>query len=174
MEEPKDQYLSGDTVVASFRSANPRNNQRIEGSFLTVDLLLKNSTWQTKYVDGDWCTKYFWRAQESLLGISYADIHWQIPEETQQGIYRICHYGAAKRLLSDGEIKPATFEAPDWMTSNPFVSAFTGVLNAAKSILSISDRTPGSAHKAEMARSIKEFSGCTKSFLVKSKPGDVV
>jgi neutral ceramidase len=105
-------YISGkDTVAAEFHSANPRNNQRLEGTFLTVDRLNEevnkdnkddSSSWTTKYVDGDWCTKFIWKGDggEALLGISYARIEWDIPSDAPPGKYRICHYGTRKHLIT--------------------------------------------------------------------------
>ena len=164
--EPKDEYASGDTVLVSFRSANPRNNQRIEGTFLTVDRLLDDGTWNTEYVDGDWCTKFRWDSHASLLGISFADIYWDIPRETPHGLYRICHYGARKRLLSAAAI--GLFEAPDWLTTNSFGSAFAGLLVAVlKLAVSFSEKLRSHLDLGRRQR-IVEFSGCSKTFLVKA------
>ena len=150
----------------SFRSANPRNNQRIEGTFLTVERLLDDGTWQTKYVDGDWCTRYHWDSKESYLGISFADIYWEIPPTTSHGLYRICHFGARKRVLSEAEA--AIFQAPDWMTSNSFGSAFIGlVVSGLKFAIYFSDKLRERFHLGTKHR-IVEFSGCSKSFLVKA------
>lgn len=43
-------YMPGDDVIVSFNSANPRNNQRIEGSYLTVDRLNSSGNWSVEYV----------------------------------------------------------------------------------------------------------------------------
>jgi neutral ceramidase len=94
-------YVAGvDTVEVEFHSANPRNNQRTEGTFLTVDKLNVDGSWTTKYVDGDWCTRFMWESSTTFLGISYARITWDIPPEAEEGSYRICHYGTAKRIRS--------------------------------------------------------------------------
>ena len=67
------QYFIGDTVVVEFRSANPRNNQRLDGTFLSVQLgvdkvrglfgglQMFKTDWQSVAVDGDWETKFHWR-----------------------------------------------------------------------------------------------------------------
>jgi hypothetical protein len=37
------------------------------------------------YIDGDWCTKYIWKPDfDRALGISFAGIYWEIPEDTPQ------------------------------------------------------------------------------------------
>lgn len=97
----KKSYIAGlDTVEVEFHSANPRNNHRIEGTFLTVDKLNSNGSWTTRYVDGDWCTRFMWESSHVFLGVSYARITWEIPFEVEEGSYRICHYGTAKRFRS--------------------------------------------------------------------------
>lgn len=162
--QPRDEYKSGeDTVVVKFRSANPRNNQRIEGTFLTVERLLDDGTWKVKFTDGDWCTKFHWDGSESYLGISYASISWDIPLE-MQGHYRICHFGARKRLASEAEA--ALLEAPDWMTWNAFGSAVAGMLvNSLQISVSIARKLRGHSPTGWKHR-MEEFSGCSKTFFV--------
>jgi neutral ceramidase len=167
VEAPKDQYTRGeDTVFVSFRSANPRSNQRPQGTFLTVDNRLDDGSWQTAFVDGDWCTKYVWNGEESMLGISFAEIYWEIPAETSPGVYRICHYGARKKLFF--EVEALAFRAPNWMAVNTLGSAFAGFLiSGIKLYVSLCKRMHWCAMPLETAR-IEEFSGCSDSFHVKA------
>lgn len=124
---------------------------------------MEDGSWKTKYVDGDWCTKFHWNGAESLLGISYAEIYWDIPVEAASGTYRICHYGARKRLFSEAEI--AAYRSPDWMTSTAFGSAAFGLfLNTFTFATSMSHKLRDSLNIGRPK--IKEFSGCTKSFVV--------
>ena len=59
-KDTNEQYIMGrDEVSVTFRSANPRNNRRLEGPFLTVDMLNDSGDWQTLYKDGDWCMEGF-------------------------------------------------------------------------------------------------------------------
>eukprot|EP00521_Asterionellopsis_glacialis_P018528 CAMPEP_0195296218 /NCGR_PEP_ID=MMETSP0707-20130614/18994_1 /TAXON_ID=33640 /ORGANISM="Asterionellopsis glacialis, Strain CCMP134" /LENGTH=751 /DNA_ID=CAMNT_0040357659 /DNA_START=41 /DNA_END=2293 /DNA_ORIENTATION=- len=74
--DAKESYTRGDNVFVSFRSANPRNNQRIEGTFLTVEKQDESGKWQTLYVDGDWCTKFYWKGGVGHFGESFAEITW--------------------------------------------------------------------------------------------------
>jgi neutral ceramidase len=103
-------YQFGDTVTVSFRSANPRNNLRTNGTFLTVDLFNEtDGTWQTKYVDNDWCTRYYWTGGLSLEGFywgsSFANITWTIPEDSPRGLYRVCHYGTRLTIFGSSWIR---------------------------------------------------------------------
>jgi len=165
IEPDKDQYVRGnDTVFAAFRSANPRNNQRIESTFLTVDLLTDEGNWQTRYVDGDWCTRFYWKG-DIFLGNSFAEISWIIPTDATQGIYRICHYGTRKKLISDLEI--SFFRAPDWMTTTFMGSTAGGLLlRAGKLAVSLSDRLRRYIINLNGGSRLEDFSGCSKTFLV--------
>ena len=53
-------YAPGEIASASFRSANPRNNQRLGGTFLAVQTLTSAGQWTNVAVDGDWETKFHW------------------------------------------------------------------------------------------------------------------
>lgn len=99
VEDAKDEYCIEDEVVVKFRSSNPRNNLRTESTFLSVDIVVNNS-WETRFVDGDWCTKFDWEGNV-YLGYSYATISWTIPSDALTGMYRICHYGTRKKMITD-------------------------------------------------------------------------
>lgn len=94
-------YKLGEQVSVTFHSANPRNDQRIQSTFLSVDRQ-EGHRWVTVAVDGDWETKYSWKAGPEdplnigLAGQSESTITWNIPEDASNGTYRICHYGAHK------------------------------------------------------------------------------
>lgn len=161
----KDQYIRGvDTVHVSFRSANPRNNQRIEDSFLTVDYLLEDGTWKTLYVDGDWSTKYVWKSDVDLLGVSFAEIYWTIPEVAEIGTYRICHSGTRKTWIAD--IEWLAYHTPDWLSSDMFGSMAAGLLfQAVRWVTALSDWWD----PVMSNRSIgwyKDFHGCSSNFQV--------
>lgn len=91
--------------MVKFHAANPRNNQRAQGSFLSVDK--KRTTgavtrFDTIANDGDWSTKFQWVAGlddpigAGLAARSVATITWNIPAETAAGEYRVCYYGDHK------------------------------------------------------------------------------
>ena len=150
---PKQAYVAGEgTVAVSFRSANPRNNMRIqEGTFLSVDKLMQDGTWKTVFVDGDWCTRYGWELK-SIWGDSYAQVSWQIPPETSPGSYRICHFGTRKILFSE----------PEWMSN---YSILISLVSSLSHFLAQFWEWLGWNGLVSSCH-IREFSGCTTTFLV--------
>lgn len=165
--DSKDSYARGeDTVFVSFRSANPRNNQRIEGTFLAVDHLLDDGSWKTLYVDGDWVTKFVWNSDIDALGFSFAEIYWTIPPEAKQGIYRICHFGTRRTLIGDFEW--LGYHTPDWWSFDMFGSIAAGILAQIVRLLArVSDSFAMALNSWEVGH-LKDFQGCSHSFLVKA------
>lgn len=163
--DASEQYAVGETVFVSFHSANPRNNQRIEDTFLTVDMLENDGSWKTKYVDGDWCTQFFWKSGFLYFGVSFGEITWDIPPETPQGLYRICHFGTRRTLL--GDTTAAFLDAPDWLTSSALGSmAFNMVVDIFKLAMKYSESVRSRWDLLSEPR-YKDFSGCSRTFLVK-------
>ena len=166
--EAHDSYVRGtDTVFVSFRSANPRSNLRIEDSFLSVDILLEDGSWETRYNDGDWSTRFFWKGGGvANFGVSFAEISWEIPNETQQGIYRICHYGTRKTVI--GDLEWMSMHIPDWLISDAFGSLAAGLaLNLIKLASSLSENVELMFRGLNKWSRVKDFEGCSRSFLVK-------
>lgn len=114
----KKEYRKGQTVSATFHSANPRNNQRTQSTFLTVEK--KNElthNYSILFTDGDWETKFHWfnvyddKIDANALPYSFATITWDIAKEKESytystniisaGTYRICHFGDSKNILGD-------------------------------------------------------------------------
>ena len=155
-------------MIVSFRSANPRSNLRIEGSFLSVDILLEDGSWETRFVDGDWSTRFFWKGGGvDNFGVSFAEISWAIPDDAQQGIYRICHYGTRKTLV--GDLEWISTHIPDWLVSDAFGSMAAGtVLNLLKMAGSLSVDVRLIFRGLEKWSRKKDFEGCSRSFLVKT------
>mmetsp|Transcript_9408 Transcript_9408/g.15559 ORF Transcript_9408/g.15559 Transcript_9408/m.15559 type:complete len:180 (-) Transcript_9408:446-985(-) len=96
----KTQFLPGETVTATFHGANPRNNQRAQGSFLAVQRLAEDQpkrnqqegdgdedpvVVETVAYDGDWLTKFSWQAgPDDPLDLGFtrtseATLSWTIP-----------------------------------------------------------------------------------------------
>ncbi|KAG7339665.1 neutral/alkaline non-lysosomal ceramidase [Nitzschia inconspicua] len=164
-----DHYRTGDTVHVSFRSANPRNNQRIEGTFMTVDHLQDDGSWMTVYVDGDWCTKYVWRPLQdvgTILGISFAELYWNVPQDQEQGIYRICHYGTRKTWM--GNFEWVFLHLPESLSTDLFGSMAAGViLQGMRFFARVSERFGMTVESwMETFGRTKDFDGCSRSFLV--------
>ena len=98
-------YGKDGLVTVKFLSANPRNDQKIESTFLTVEKLNADKTWTVKYTDGDWCTRYMWEGGVGHVGRSYSTVEWNLieTENVEAGTYRVCHSGLAKRLALKDE-----------------------------------------------------------------------
>jgi len=91
-------YQAGDTVVAQFVGANPRNNLRLEGTFLTVDQLV-NGQWTVVRSDSHPSTLYQWTQTNIVTGTSSVNISWTIEDGTATGTYRLSYFGDAKPLI---------------------------------------------------------------------------
>ncbi|KAG8791726.1 hypothetical protein FRC12_008258 [Ceratobasidium sp. 428] len=91
-------YQRGQTVNAVFQGANPRNNLRLEGTYMTVDQLV-GGTWQTVRTDSHPSTKFGWLRTNTALGYSTVTTNWTIESNTQAGSYRFTYSGNNKPLI---------------------------------------------------------------------------
>ena len=100
IRDVKKVYHRGDTAVAVFVGANPRNNLRLEGTFLQV-LYRPTSTdsWQVYATDADWSTKFIWKRKSVIFGTSRVTIKWEIPEDAPLGEYKLVYLGDAKPII---------------------------------------------------------------------------
>ncbi|EPQ55350.1 Neutral/alkaline nonlysosomal ceramidase [Gloeophyllum trabeum ATCC 11539] len=103
LKDVESSYSAGQTVYAQFVGANPRNNLRLEGSFLTVDHL-SDGAWATYRTDSHPSTTYQWARTSTLLGTSTVNVSWCVELGTPTGTYRLKYYGDAKAL--SGAITP--------------------------------------------------------------------
>ncbi|KAJ3559863.1 hypothetical protein NM688_g75 [Phlebia brevispora] len=94
----KTPYSAGDSVSAVFVGADPRNNLRLEETFLTVDSLVNNQ-WIVVRTDSHPSTVFRWTRTSTILGYSTVNITWTIEDGTPAGTYRLTYYGDAKDLL---------------------------------------------------------------------------
>lgn len=92
-ENAQPAYQHGSTVSVTFWGAHPRNNYRIQDTYLEVQHM-ENGKWVTVRTDRDWDTEYHW--QRSGLASSLITIVWRLPEDALPGNYRIAHHGDAK------------------------------------------------------------------------------
>ena len=165
--DTKEVYNVGDTAFALFRSANPRNNIRAGGTFVTIDALNEtDGTWHTRYVDGDWCTQYHWKggwsSERFYWGNSFANITWAIPEDTPSGMYRICHYGTRQTFLGTlGSTLPSVWLTTAILGLQPITLAMH-LLNAA---YRFSDYVRQALQPVTIKQK-KDFHGCSRNFLV--------
>ncbi|TFK19427.1 ceramidase [Coprinopsis marcescibilis] len=91
-------YRAGDKVAAQFVGANPRNNLRLEGTFLTVDRLVAGQ-WRTVRSDSHPSTIFEWVRTNTVLGFSTVTISWTIETGTPAGTYRLSYFGNSKPLI---------------------------------------------------------------------------
>ncbi|KIK60282.1 hypothetical protein GYMLUDRAFT_43572 [Collybiopsis luxurians FD-317 M1] len=91
-------YEAGQTVFATFVGANPRNNLRLEGTFLSIDRLVSGQ-WQMFKSDSHPSTTYSWVQTSTILGNSQVNITWTIESGTPSGTYRIRYFGDSKPLI---------------------------------------------------------------------------
>lgn len=107
---PKQQYSHGDTVEATFRSGNPRNNLRTGDTFLIVEKWNADAGYWHAYLDDDdISTKFYWHKSTRLSGFSTAKIEWIIPDSTPTGKYRLVHTGDAKKISMFGGRRVACY-----------------------------------------------------------------
>lgn len=90
-------YRANDIVFASFVGANPRNNLRLEDTFLTVDQLV-NGRWNSVRSDSHPSTRFEWLRTSTTFGYSTVNISWAIEPETTAGTYRLTYFGDSKSL----------------------------------------------------------------------------
>lgn len=83
-------YARGQTARAVFWGGHPRNNLKIQGSFLEVQRLV-NGAWVTVARDWDPETRYIW--QRDGIANSKVTIEWDIPADAAPGQYRLRHSG---------------------------------------------------------------------------------
>ncbi|KAJ7174628.1 Neutral/alkaline nonlysosomal ceramidase [Mycena filopes] len=91
-------YKAGDTVIAQFVGANPRNNLHLEGTFLSVDQFVSGA-WKAVRSDSHPSTLYQWTRVSTILATSNVNISWTIEPNTPAGTYRLRYFGDSKPLI---------------------------------------------------------------------------
>lgn len=119
LTEPLEYYYGGSRVKVRFVGANPRNNMRLDETYLAVERLADNGTsWQLQATDANWETmlvwcldcfnvitlssferRFIWTRNRTLLGTSEVTIIWDIPPQTEPGVYRIRYFGDYKNFV---------------------------------------------------------------------------
>ncbi|KAH0553190.1 hypothetical protein GP486_006630 [Trichoglossum hirsutum] len=87
-------YAKGSTASATFVGANPRNNLRLEGTFVAVEKQNRDGSWTVVRDDGDWSLVYAWKKTSSVLGSSEVTVSWEI--DGTAGTYRFQYHGDSK------------------------------------------------------------------------------
>ncbi|XP_055586437.1 neutral ceramidase-like [Uranotaenia lowii] len=98
-EQPKEIYEKGDTVKAVFVAGNPRNNLMHEKSYFTVEKLDDQGQWKVVANDASWETKFRWIRKSTLVAYSDVEFEWETGPETEEGTYRIQHFGYWRYIL---------------------------------------------------------------------------
>ncbi|KAL9019898.1 MAG: hypothetical protein Q9185_002840 [Variospora sp. 1 TL-2023] len=99
-------YQRGETVRVTFVGANPRNNLRLEGTFVAVEHL-QGGKWVTVRDDSDWDLVYRWRRTSTLLGTSEVEVTWEVGEgggKVSGGLYRVRYFGD-KKDFGSGDVE---------------------------------------------------------------------
>lgn len=96
LSQPKAAHARGDVVAVKFQGANPRNNLRLEGTFVAVEQLV-NGAWVRVRDDSDWFLVYNWKRTDLILGASEVTVKWETGGDgAPAGTYRIRYYGDRK------------------------------------------------------------------------------
>jgi neutral ceramidase len=96
-------YSRGQTVTVVFWGGHPKNDLRLQSSFLQVQRQLTDGTWSVVASDWDWETRYTWK-RAHCLACSQDTVRWTIPSTAAPGTYRIRHDGTWKSI--DGAMHP--------------------------------------------------------------------
>jgi hypothetical protein len=114
-------YKAGTTVKVIFWGAHPKNNLRLQETYLKVQKK-EAEKWMTIYTDHDPCTIYQW--SRDFIANSKITITWNIPADTKPGDYRIVHYGDLKDgsgKINSYEGVSNTFKVGDVMSANEII-----------------------------------------------------
>ncbi|KAF2020290.1 Neutral/alkaline nonlysosomal ceramidase [Aaosphaeria arxii CBS 175.79] len=92
-------YIAGAKISVTFVGANPRNNLRLEGTFVAVEKKADGNTWTQIRNDKDWEVVYEWKRVNGLTGTSDVKITWDTGIASPgSGTYRIKYYGDSKAV----------------------------------------------------------------------------
>lgn len=117
---------AGDTVRARFQAGHPRNDLRLQSSYVYAERQNADGGWDVVARDRDPELFYEWNPalpsplpiDPPLIGPSTAAAIWQIPANARPGRYRLRHQGAAQTsplaplLPYEGVSSPFTINGP--------------------------------------------------------------
>jgi neutral ceramidase len=100
-------YSRGQTVTVVFWGGHPKNNLRLQDSFLQVERKNADGTWSVVAYDWDWETTYMWTRDNCFptFACSRNTVQWAIPSTAAPGTYRIRHDGTWQSGLN-GSLTP--------------------------------------------------------------------
>ena len=99
VEDVDDIYTVGDTARAVFVGANPRNNLRLEGTFVAVEREMEDGRWERVRDDSDWELVYRWSRTGGMTGQSEVTVEWKVEEGFKGERMRLRYWGDAKAFL---------------------------------------------------------------------------
>lgn len=97
----------GDTVRAEWQAGHPRNDLRIQASYVYAERQNAAGGWDVVAMDRDPELLYLWHPalpsplpiDPPVIGPSTAEAVWTIPRNAVPGLYRLRHVGGAQTLL---------------------------------------------------------------------------
>lgn len=104
VQQPEATYQIGaDAVVvtASFIAGHPRNDLRLESSYIFVERENAAGQFEVVQTDADWFTRLTY-AEQQQDGTNHAVIEWVVPVDAEPGTYRIRHEGASAQGAHSG------------------------------------------------------------------------
>lgn len=106
-EEAKPSYTRGDLASATFWGGHPRNDLKLNGTYLRVQRRQPDGMWRDVAHDGEGGALYHWQREYCVptLACSLVRIDWPIPLDTPPGTYRLVHEGNWKSGW-DGRVHP--------------------------------------------------------------------
>jgi len=93
LTDVKKTYKKGDMASVVFVGANPRNNLRLEQTFVAVEKK-EGGGWRRVRDDTDYDLVYRWKRTEAITGQSQVTVEWRV--DAEEGEYRFKYYGDAK------------------------------------------------------------------------------
>lgn len=93
-------FTRGAVIEATFVGANPRNNLRLEGTYVAVEKQ-DGDKWTRVRDDEDWDLVYTWTRTNWLLGYSDVVVSWEtgVSDNVEAGTYRLRYFGDSRDLL---------------------------------------------------------------------------
>ncbi len=97
----------GDAVRAEFQAGHPRNDLRVQSSYVYAERMTGPDQWEIVATDRDPELAFVWKpllpspvaVDPPVIGVSTAEAVWTIPQNIAPGTYRLRHEGAAQTLL---------------------------------------------------------------------------
>ena len=73
-----------DVVSVRFAAGNPRNNVKLDDTFLTVEQKQQDESWKVVRTDDDYDTKFHWAYKSKVIGTSHATIEWALSDNVER------------------------------------------------------------------------------------------